>query len=78
MNLLELPLLFYVLCIMMFVSNRVTGMQLNMAWTYVVLRAAHSLVHLTFNVVLVRLSFFAASNVVLALMWTNFYFGARP
>jgi hypothetical protein len=68
MNLLELPVLFCVLCLIMYVSDQVTPLALNLAWTYVALRAAHSLVHLTFNNVFVRLSAFAASNVVLIVM----------
>jgi hypothetical protein len=76
MNLLEIPILFYVLCLMMFMSDRVTPLQLNLAWVYVGLRAAHSLVHLTFNHVLMRLSIFALSNFVLMAMWLEFFFGA--
>jgi hypothetical protein len=69
MNLLELPLLFYVLAIVLFVTERVTSTQLTLAWLYVALRCAHSLVHLTYNGVLHRLAIFAASNLVLAIMW---------
>ena len=75
MNLLELPVLFYVACLTLFVSEQVTQLQLYLAWAYVALRAAHSLVHLTFNNVFVRLTIFAASNVVLVTMWLNFFFG---
>jgi hypothetical protein len=78
MNLLELPLLFYVLCLTMFVSERVTEIQLNLAWAYVALRTAHSLVHMTFNHVLVRLTFFALSNFVLITMWVRFFFLDAP
>ncbi len=77
MNLLELPVLFYVACLTLFVSEQVTQLQLYLAWGYVALRAAHSLVHLTFNHVLVRLTFFAVSNIVLPVMWVNFFFGQR-
>lgn len=78
MNLLELPVLFYVLCLTMFVSGKVTPIALNLAWAYVALRGVHSLVHLTFNNVFVRLSAFAASNVVLAVMWARFFFAMQP
>jgi hypothetical protein len=77
MNLLELPLLFYVLCLMMYVSDRVTPLALNLAWAYVALRAAHSVVHLTFNHVFARLVAFAASNVVLTVMWLQFFFAPQ-
>jgi hypothetical protein len=77
MNLLELPVLFYVLCITLYVSERVTDIFLYLAWAYVVLRALHSFVHMTFNHVLVRLIFFAMSNFVLIAMWALFFFGPR-
>jgi hypothetical protein len=73
MNLLELPLLFYVVCLMAFVAGRVSPVMLNLAWAYVALRALHSLVHVTFNNVRVRLIVFAASNLVLPAMWVVFF-----
>src|ERR1700744_5823329 len=65
MNLLELPLLFYVLCLMLFVSTRVDQIFLYLAWGYVALRAIHTLIHVTYNKVKHRLYVFALSNVVL-------------
>src|SRR5205085_8192105 len=50
MNLLELPMLFYVACILNYVTApTVSGTTLSLAWAYVGLRALHSLVHLTYN-----------------------------
>ena len=72
MNLLELPLLFYVVCIALYVTQTVDGVALTLAWTYVALRAAHSAVHLTYNNVFHRLGVFAASNVVLLVLWIRF------
>ena len=77
MNLLEMPVLFYVASLCLFVTNGVNETQLRLAWVFVGLRAAHSLVHLTFNNVLVRLSLYAASNIVLASMWIAFFAGLR-
>lgn len=42
-----------------------------LAWTYVGLRTAHSAIHVTYNRVRDRLAAFAASNVVLIVLWTN-------
>ena len=42
---------------------------LALAWAYVACRALHSLIHLTYNNVLHRLAAFAASNVVLLVIW---------
>ncbi|MEY4512143.1 MAG: hypothetical protein RLZZ450_4265 [Pseudomonadota bacterium] len=72
MNLLELPLLFYVLAIALYVTGHVEPLQLTLAWCYVALRFAHSLVHLTYNGVLHRLACFALSNFVLSAMWLYF------
>ena len=72
MNLLELPLLFYVLLLSLYVTRHVDSAQLACAWGYVALRFAHSLVHLTYNNVLHRLALFATSNVLLSVMWINF------
>lgn len=73
MNLLELPTLFYVLCLMAFVSAGVTPLLLWLAWTYVGLRYVHTLIHMTWNKVAHRLVPFALSNVVLIAMWAVFF-----
>lgn len=72
MNLLELPMLFYVLGLSVFVTQRVDGFTLSAAWLYFALRVAHSAVHLTYNNVIHRLACFATSNIVLVIMWVRF------
>jgi hypothetical protein len=72
MNLLELPVLFYVACISIYVTHRVRPGVVALAWTYVALRLAHSFVHLTSNRVMQRLILFALSNVVLVAIWIGF------
>jgi hypothetical protein len=69
MNLLELPMLFYAVCITMYVTSAVDDTSVLLAWTYVLLRVAHSAIHLTYNHVVHRLVAFATSNVVLAILW---------
>lgn len=73
MNLLELPVLFYVAALMYFVSGRLDTTALSLAWAYVALRAVHSLIHLTYNNVFHRLTAFALSNVVLGAFWILFF-----
>jgi hypothetical protein len=70
MNLLEVPLLFYVVCIVYFVSGISAAYFVTLAWTFVGLRVVHSLVHLTYNNVMHRMFPFAASTLVLAWMWS--------
>ena len=71
MNLLELPLLFYVLCLGLYITLSVEQLAVIGAWTYVALRVAHSLVHLTYNNVFHRLAAYAASNLVLLALWVR-------
>ncbi|MGH8765109.1 MAG: MAPEG family protein [Burkholderiales bacterium] len=71
MNLLELPMLFYVACLAHFVVGHVDRAALTLAWAYVCLRLLHSAIHLTYNRVRHRLVAFTASNVVLVMLWTN-------
>lgn len=73
MNLLELPTLFYAVCIALFALKQVGSADLALAWVYVGLRAGHSLVHLTYNNVLHRLGLFATSNVVLSVLWVRLF-----
>jgi len=71
MNLLELPVLFYVVCLGFYVTATVDARALYLAWAYVALRALHSLIHLTYNKVFHRLIAYAASNVALIALWVR-------
>lgn len=71
MNLLELPTLFYAVCLALFALNKVDSLDVTLAWVYVGLRALHSLIHLTYNHVIHRLSAFASSNIVLSVIWVR-------
>jgi hypothetical protein len=73
MNLLELPVLFYVLCLSLYATAHVTPAMVWLAWAYVALRVVHSIVHLTYNDVRHRGLAFAASNIVLVILWIRFF-----
>lgn len=77
MNLLELPVLFYVICLMFEQTGRGTSLALTLAWAYVALRAVHSAIHLTYNNVTHRLAAFAVSNFVLGTLWVVFFVGGE-
>ena len=72
MNLLEAPLLFYVLCLCLYVTGHVTTITVSLAWVYVALRLAHTAIHLAYNRILYRFTPFALSNLVLAVLWLWF------
>ena len=69
MNLLELPVLYYVVCLTLYCLPRYPEFVVILAWAYVVLRIVHSAIHLTYNHVMHRFAAFAASNAVLLVLW---------
>ncbi|MBL8555760.1 MAG: MAPEG family protein [Phenylobacterium sp.] len=73
MNLLELPVLFYVAGLMYYVAGRLDQAALIVAWAYVALRVVHSAIHLTYNNVMHRLAVYAVSNAVLMAFWLMFF-----
>jgi hypothetical protein len=68
-NLFETPVLFYVACIGLFVTQTVSAPALALAWAYVLLRVAHSWVHCGGNHVMTRFKLFAASLLALLALW---------
>lgn len=71
-NLLEVPVLFYLICIVLFVTDEVTGFQFILAWLYVALRVLHSLIHITWNRVVYRWAVYVSSTLCLFFMWGGF------
>ena len=71
-NLLEMPTVFYALIILLFVTHMSDALYLALAWAYVGLRAAHSLVHMTFNAVPARTTVYVLSNLALMAVCARF------
>lgn len=71
-NLFEVPVLFYVLCVSLAVTQSVTPPYLWGAWVYVALRSAHSYIHLTYNRVMHRFVAYALSTLLVFFMWLGF------
>jgi len=64
-NLMEQPTLFYAVAITLAVLGEANVANLALAWLYVALRVAHSLVQATMNVIIVRFAVFMIASVVL-------------
>lgn len=64
----EQPTIFYALALAAQVSGAGDATSIGLAWTYVVLRVAHSLIQATVNVIPVRFSVFTLGTLVLALL----------
>jgi hypothetical protein len=71
-NLFEVPVLFYVLCAALVLTGGSTPGFVTAAWTYVALRAVHSLIHVTYNRVTHRFLVYVASTLLLFGMWAAF------
>ncbi len=67
-NLMEQPTLFYAVALTLAMLDAGAGLNLVLAWLYVGLRVAHSLVHALINVVILRFAVFMAASIVLLLL----------
>ena len=71
-NLFEVPVLFFAVCCALAITDTVTPVQLALAWLFVALRAAHSVIHVTYNRVLHRFAVYIASMLCVFAMWGLF------
>jgi len=67
-HLFEQPVAFYALTICIALINNFDPFMIQLAWAFVVLRVIHSLVQLSFNLVLLRFVIFVSGWLVLAFM----------
>ncbi len=72
MNLLELPVLFYVVCLLMLATGRFDSVQVSLAWLFVITRYVHAFIYIGFNHVPLRFTAFLAGVLTLAVIWTRF------
>ena len=71
-NQFELPVLFYVLCLTLHLTNGVNYLTLALMWIFVASRYFHAWVHLTSNNLLLRSRSFFVGAVILLLGWIWF------
>ncbi len=71
-NLFEVPVLFYIVCGFIAITNVTSPALLACAWGSVILRTYHTYVHLTHNKVIRRFQAYVASTIVLWAMWVIF------
>lgn len=67
-NLFELPVLFYGLCLFLYVTGRVDMTYVIAAWLFLAFRILHSFVHCTSNIVMLRFYLYAAAALTLWFM----------
>ncbi len=67
-NLFEIPVLFYALTLYLFVTKQVDILYLNAAWIFFGFRTLHSIVHCTFNFVMLRFYLYLFSSIAVWFM----------
>ncbi|WP_419913970.1 MAPEG family protein [Hoeflea sp.] len=68
-NQFELPFLFYIVCVVLYMVNGVNYPVLFLAWAFVLSRICHSYVHITSNDVRQRRPLFIVGYVINAMLW---------
>jgi hypothetical protein len=68
-NQFEMPVLFYVLTILAYMTHHAGLVFVVLAWVFVIFRLLHAYIHVTSNNVRLRGPLFGVSAVVLAIMW---------
>lgn len=68
-NLFEVPVLFFAICLALAISGAVSDLQLTLAWTFVLLRAAHTAIHISYNRVMHRFIVHALGTLCVFVMW---------
>jgi hypothetical protein len=68
-NQFELPVLFYVLTILEYVTHLAGIVFVVLAWVFVIFRILHAYVHVTSNIVRLRGSLYGVGALALAIMW---------
>jgi hypothetical protein len=67
-NLFELPVLFYAVCLYLYVTEQVDPFYLACAWTFLALRVVHSAIQCTINLVPARFAAYMLAALALWLM----------
>jgi hypothetical protein len=71
-NQFELPVLFYVLTILAYITHHAGVLFVVLAWVFVIFRVCQAYVHVTNNKVMLRGALFGVSALALAIMWIVF------
>lgn len=71
-NLLEVPVLFYLLAVLVITLEINNALLLNLAWLYAALRLVHTIIHVSYNYVMHRFMVFGLSVLTLLAMWVQF------
>ena len=71
-NMFELPVLFYILCLLFIINDNSTDFDVIIAWGFFLFRFLHSLVRISNQNVNLRFGLFIGSFVMLIIGWISF------
>ena len=71
-NQLQLPVLFYVLVILAWITRKADLLFVVMSWIFVISRVVHAWIHTSTNEIQQRFYAFAVGSLVLLIMWVIF------
>jgi hypothetical protein len=71
-NLMQVPALFYVICLLMLIVKEADNVQIALAWAFVVLRCIHAIIYMAVNWVPYRFATWASSCIILGTLWFRF------
>jgi hypothetical protein len=75
-NLFELPVIFYALCLYLFVTQSAQQADVIAAWIFLVFRVIHSAIHCTVNIVMLRFLAYTMATFALLFMLVRAVWGA--
>ncbi len=73
-NLFELPILFYVVSLLIFITNKTDPIYIVLAVSFVTVRYIHAVIHITYNNLIHRRNVFLMGSMVLLIMWLRLSF----
>ena len=71
-NMFEMPILFYLLCTLLIISDSVALLDIQLAWGFVIFRILHSISRIPNKNVNIRFGLFAGSFIMLVAEWVNY------
>lgn len=77
-NQFELPILFYLCCVVLFLLGSVSNAALILAWLFVASRVAHAYIHVTTNRLKHRRPLFMVGFLVVFAMWALVFWRLIP
>jgi hypothetical protein len=71
-NLMQLPVLFWLVCLLMMLTETLDAAQVALAWLFVAMRCLHAFIYISWNYLPARFGAFLAGVIALAVLWVRF------